>query len=65
MMAETRIVEPEGTAISRERQINAFLRQRICDTTVEELLEMVFSAGLDLRQGRASSQLRVLSCGCS
>jgi hypothetical protein len=45
MTAETRIVEPKGTAVVRERRINAFLRQRTRDATIEEFLETVFSTG--------------------
>jgi hypothetical protein len=43
MRAETRIVETEGTAVAKERPINAFARQRMFDTTIEELLETAFS----------------------
>jgi hypothetical protein len=35
MTAETRRVEREGTAISRERPVNTFLRQRTRDATIE------------------------------
>jgi hypothetical protein len=42
---KTGIVEPEETAIARERPINMFPRQRTLDATIEELLETVFSIG--------------------
>jgi hypothetical protein len=34
--AETRIVEPEGTAVARKQPINAFVLQEIGDPTSEE-----------------------------
>lgn len=46
---ETEIMEPKETAVARERPINMFLLQWICDTIIEEMLEIVFSIGSVLR----------------
>jgi hypothetical protein len=43
MAAETRTVEPEISFIARERPINALPQQRMCEVTIEEMLETVFS----------------------
>jgi hypothetical protein len=43
MAAEIRTVEPEGLVVAAERPINVFPLQRIRETTIEEMLESVFS----------------------
>jgi hypothetical protein len=45
MMAETRILDPEGTAYDRERPINAFPRRQIRGAAIAELLETVIFTG--------------------
>jgi hypothetical protein len=42
MGAETRIVEPEGTAVARERPINTFPRLRTRDATIETVGNSAF-----------------------
>jgi hypothetical protein len=45
MKSDTRIVEPQGAAVARERPIKAFPQQRAYNAAIVEFLETVFSTG--------------------